>query len=94
MKIKVKTCKGVTICVCCVLSHIQLCVTLWTVAYQAPRSMGFCKARILVWVAMPSSRDLHHPGIKPMSLHSPELAHRFSYHSCYLGSHDIQRSLQ
>ena len=30
----------------CMLSHVRLCVTLWTVACQAPLSMGFSKARI------------------------------------------------
>ena len=37
----------------------QLCptlVTLWAVAHQAPLSMGILQARILEWVAMPSSR--------------------------------------
>ena len=34
------------------------------------------QARILEWVAMPSSRDLPHPGIKPAS-QSPALAGRF-----------------
>ena len=37
-------------------SHIQLWVTLWTVAPQAPVSMGILQARILEWVAMPYSR--------------------------------------
>ena len=31
-------------------------VTPWTVACQAPLSMGLLQARILEWVAMPSSR--------------------------------------
>ena len=30
--------------------------TLWTIACQAPLSMGILQARILQWVAMPSSR--------------------------------------
>ena len=30
--------------------------SLWTVARQAPLSMGILQARILYWVAMPSSR--------------------------------------
>ena len=37
------------------LSHfrwVQLFATLWTVAYQAPLSMGFSQARILEWVAI------------------------------------------
>ena len=40
----------------CMLSHVQLSVTPWTVACQALLSMGFFQARILEWVAMPSSR--------------------------------------
>ena len=32
---------------------------------------------MLQWVAMPLSRDLLDPGIKPVSLMSPELAGRF-----------------
>ena len=37
----------------------QLCPALgtsWTVAHQAPLSMGILQARILEWVAMSSSR--------------------------------------
>ena len=43
----------------CMLSRsscVQLCVTPWTVAHQAPLSLGILQARILEWVAMPSSR--------------------------------------
>ena len=32
-------------------SHVQLFVTLWTVAHQAPLIMEICQARILEWVA-------------------------------------------
>ena len=38
---------------------------------------GIFQARILEWVAMPSSRDLPNPEIKPTSLMSPALAGRF-----------------
>ena len=38
------------------LSRVWLFVTPWTVACQAPLSMGILQARILEWVAMPSSR--------------------------------------
>ena len=44
-----------------------LCATPWTVAHQAPLSMGIFQARILEWVAIPSSGDLPNPGIKPKS---------------------------
>ena len=38
------------------ISYVQLCATLWTVACQTHLPMGSSKARILEWVAMPSSR--------------------------------------
>ena len=42
----------------------QSCPTLcnpWTVARQAPLSLGILQARILEWVAMPSSRESSQP---------------------------------
>ena len=36
--------------------HVQLFATPWTVAHQAPLSMGIILVRKLEWVAMPSSR--------------------------------------
>ena len=36
-------------------SGLSNSATPWTVAHQAPLSMGFLQARILEWVAMPSS---------------------------------------
>ena len=38
------------------------------------------QARVLEWVAMPSSRDLPDPGIQPMSLMSPALTTWVLYH--------------
>ena len=43
------------------LSHVWLFVTLWTIACQAPLSMGFFQARILEWVAISSSRGSFSP---------------------------------
>ena len=43
------------------LSHVWLFVTPWTVARQAPLSMGILQARILECVAMPSSRGSSQP---------------------------------
>ena len=40
------------------LSRVQLFATPWTVAYQAPPSMGFSMARILEWVAISFSREI------------------------------------
>ena len=54
MKVKVKS-----------LSRVQLFATPWTVAYQAPPSMGFSRPEC--WNGLPflSPGDLPDPGIKP-----------------------------
>ena len=43
------------------LSHVQLFVIPWTVAHQAPLSMGILQARILEWVAVFFSRGSSRP---------------------------------
>ena len=43
------------------LSCAWLFATPWTVAHQAPLSMGILQGRILKWVAMPSSRESSQP---------------------------------
>ena len=48
-------------CMLSCLSHVLLFATLWTVAHQAPLFMGILQARILEWVAMPSSRGSSRP---------------------------------
>ena len=62
------------LCVLTHFNHVQLVETLWTVAHQAPLSMGILQARILEWVAISSFRDLLNPGIEPRS---PALAGKF-----------------
>ena len=49
------------------LSHVQLFVTPWTVACQAPPSMGFSRQEY--WSGLPflSPEDLPDPGIEPVS---------------------------
>ena len=42
-------------------SCIWLCMTPWMIACQAPLSMGILQARILEWVAVPSSRGSSRP---------------------------------
>ena len=52
--------------VACVLSHVQLLVTSWTVAYQVPLSMRFSRQEIPEWVVISRTtgsfqhRDLTH----------------------------------
>ena len=38
------------------LGHVRLFATPWTVAHQAPLSVGILQARILEWVGYPFSR--------------------------------------
>ena len=42
-------------------SGVQLFATQWTVACQTSLAMGILQARILEWVAMPSSRGSSQP---------------------------------
>ena len=58
----------------CVLSCFncdQLSATLWTVARQAPLSMGFSWQEYWSGLPCPPPGDLPHPGIGSMSLTSP-----------------------
>ena len=49
--------------------------TPWTVSLQAPLSMGILQARILEWVAMPSSRRSSQPrdGTRSLTLQGDSL---------------------
>ena len=49
------------------LSRVRLLVTAWTVAYQAPPSMGFSRQEYWSGLPFPSPGDLPNPGIEPGS---------------------------
>ena len=49
------------------LSHVRLFVTPWTVAYEAPPSMGFSRQECWSGLPFPSPGDLPDPGIEPRS---------------------------
>ena len=49
------------------LSRVRLFVTPWTVAYQAPPSMGFSRQEYWSGVPFPSLGNLLDPGIEPGS---------------------------
>ena len=84
-------CVCVCVCVCaraCVCARVcvgarvcsQSCPTLstpWTVACQAPLSVGFSRQEHWSGLSSLSPRDLPGPGIKPESLASPTLAGSF-----------------
>ena len=59
------------------LSHSQLFVTPWTVARQAPLSIGFSKQEYWSELPFPPPGDLPNPGIDPESPVSSALAGGF-----------------
>ena len=68
----------IKLCVCAqLLSHVRLFATSWTVACQAPLSIGFSRQESWSRLPFPMPWDLPKPGIKPKSLVSPALAGGF-----------------
>ena len=57
-------------------SRVQLCVTPWAVAHQAPPSVGFSRQEDWDVLPCPSPGHLPHPGTEPTSLTFPALAGR------------------
>ena len=55
------------------LSCVQLFATSWTLARQAPLSMGFPRQEYWSGLPFPSPGDLPHPGIELVSLVAPAL---------------------
>ena len=51
-----------------VTSRVRLFMTPWTVAYQAPPSMGFSRKEYWSGLPFPSPEDLPDPGTEPGSL--------------------------
>ena len=64
-------------CMLSLFSHVQFVVTLWTVARQAPLSKEFSRQEYQSGLPYLPPGDLPNPGIKPISLMSPELADGF-----------------
>ena len=58
-------------------SHVLLFVTSWTVAHQAPLSVGFSRQEYWNGLPCPPPGYLPDPGIEPVSLTSPALAGGF-----------------
>ena len=62
------------VCVLSCFSHVWLCATLWTVAFQAPLSVGFSRQEYWSGLPCPPPGDLPNPGTETMSLMSAALA--------------------
>ena len=70
--------KCVFVCVCacvqacaCMLSHVRLFATPWTIALQRPLSMEFSRQESWSGLTCSPAGDLPDPGTKPMSPASP-----------------------
>ena len=60
-----------------IFCRIRLFVTPWTVAHQAPLSMGLCRQECWSGLPCPPPGEIPNPGTKPRSLLSPELGGGF-----------------
>ena len=68
---------NVLVCVLSHFNHVCLFASPWTVARQAPLSVGFSRQEYWSGLPCPPPGDPPDPGIKPASLKSPALAGRF-----------------
>ena len=60
-------CPNIYMLCCVLLSRVQLFVTPWTVARQAPLSMGFPRQEYWNGLPFPPPGDLPDPGIETVS---------------------------
>ena len=74
------------------LSRVRLCATPWTVACQAPPSMGFPRQEYWSGLPFPSPGDLPNPGLKPGLLHCRQILYHLS-HQGSLRQVDLPHSL-
>ena len=56
------------VCILNCFSHVQLFATLWTIAPQAPLSMGFSRQEYWSGLPFPPPGELPNPGINPRLL--------------------------
>ena len=68
---------SVYVCMLSCFSCVQLFATPWTIARQAPLSMGFSRQEYWSVLLCLPPRDLINPGFEPTFLMSPTLAGRF-----------------
>ena len=73
----------ILVCICVyvkLLSRVRLFVTPWTVAHQAPLSIGISRQEYWTGLPFPSPRDLADPEAEPCLLHCRQIL----YH-CTIG---------
>ena len=77
-----RTAKIANVCMLSQFSHVQLFVTPWAIACQAPLFMKFSISRQEYWSGLPfpTQGDLPGPGIEAVSLTSLELGRQVLHH--------------
>ena len=61
-------------------SHVQLFETLWTVAHQAPLSVGFSRQEYQSGLLCPPPGDISKPGVKPTCAYVSSIGRQILYH--------------
>ena len=82
-------CVCVCVCVCMCAKSLKSCLTLCDPmdhCLPGPAAHGILQARILEWVAMPSSRRSSQPRDRTHVSYISCIGRWLLYHSCYLGS--------
>ena len=73
----IKNTYPIGLCMLSFFDHVWLFATLWTIADQAPLSMGFSRQEYCSGLPCPSPGDCPYSEIQPVSLGPPALADRF-----------------
>ena len=73
-------------CVLNCFSRVRLFATLWTIAHQAPLSMGIPQQKYQSWLPCPPPGNLPDPGIKPHVSYVSCIGSQVLYHQHHLGS--------
>ena len=67
-------------------SHVQLFVTLWTVAHQAPLTMGFSRQEYWSGLPCPPPGESSPPRDQTCISYDSCIDRQVLYHQCHLGS--------
>ena len=85
-------CKHYLWSICKSFSRVQPFETPWTLAHLAPLSMGILQARILEWVAMPSSWGSSQPRDRVLISSVSHIGRQVLYRCSHLGSPPVART--
>ena len=70
---------GLHACLLSRFSRVRLFQTLWTVAHQAPLSMGFPRQEYWSGLPLPFPGDLPDPGVEPRFPHCRQIVYHLSH---------------